>query len=301
MSNNSWRQRAELGNGFFVSLLVWLTALLPRPLLNLCLWFISGYYLLVNRPARQAALQYWQQVQPQAGVMALWRHFFIFARVSVDRLIMLKQGCADFAVDFAADADVAQLKAVNSGGIFVVSHIGNFDVLRHGAQAEGLPAIKIVLDTRQNPQFLRLLTAYQPALINSIIDVADGGYDLALKLADAVAQGFWVGIMADRLQGGEAAISLDFMGQTARVPITPWQIASILAVPVYGCFGVFCGGNRYRIYLRKIADNLHAPRKERQALLQQKVHEYFLQVEAILRQHPHNWFNFYEFWSHDDN
>ena len=111
--------------------------------------------------------------------------------------------------------------------------------MRHGAQAEGLPAIKIVLDTRQNPQFLRLLTAYQPALINSIIDVADGGYDLALKLADAVAQGFWVGIMADRLQGGEAAISLDFMGQTARVPITPWQIASILAVPVYGCFGVF--------------------------------------------------------------
>ena len=99
-----------------MSLLVWLTALLPRPLLNLCLWFISGYYLLVNRPARQAALQYWQQVQPKRGDGTV-ATLFIFARVSVDRLIMLKQGCADFAVDFAADADVAQLKAVNSGGI----------------------------------------------------------------------------------------------------------------------------------------------------------------------------------------
>lgn len=301
MSNNSWRQRAELGNGFFIHLLVGLTRFLPRALLSLCLWFIAGYYLLLNRPARQAAKHYWQRVHPQAGGFDLWRHFFTFARVSVDRLIMLKNGCRDFDVRFASDLDVHQLKATQSGGIFLVSHIGNFDVLRFAAQAHGLPAIKIVLDTRQNPQFLRLLTAHNPDMINQIIDVADGGYELALKLAEAVAQGFWVGIMADRLQGQEASIAVNFMGQQAKVPITPWQIASILGVPVYSCLGIFCGGATYRIYVRKIADSLQAPRKERQAVLQHNVHGYFLQLEQILRAHPHNWFNFYEFWSHDDN
>lgn len=301
MSNNSWRQRAELGNGFFIQLLVWLTRILPRPLLSACLWFIAGYYLLVNRPARQAAKHYWQRLQPQAGWLELWRHFYTFARVSVDRLIMLKNGCADFTVLFASDLDEQQLKTATSGGIFLVSHIGNFDVLRHSAQAHNLPAIKIVLDTRQNPQFLRLLTAHNPDMINHIIDVADGGYDLALKLADAIAQGFWVGIMADRLQGQEPSVAVNFMGQNAKVPITPWQIASILAVPVYGCLGIFCGGTTYRIYVRKIADSLQAPRKERQAILQQNVHVYFAQLEQILREHPHNWFNFYEFWSHHDN
>jgi len=300
MSNNSWRQRAELGNRFFINLLVGLTSLLPRPLLSLCLWFIAGYYLLFNRPARTAAAHYWQRVRTRATRLDLWRHFYTFARVSVDRLIMLKKGCHEFNVQFAADVDIEQLQGLNKGALFLVSHIGNFDVLRHGAQQKGFPRIKIVLDTRQNPHFLRLLTERNADILQDIIDVADGGYDLALKLADAVAKGFWVGIMADRLQGAEASTEVNFMGASATVPLTPWQIASILAVPVYGCFGIFCGGNRYCIYLRKIADSLHAPRKERHQQLLLNIHRYFSEVEQILRQYPYNWFNFYEFWPADD-
>ncbi|HEY6527484.1 MAG TPA: hypothetical protein VIZ65_02235 [Cellvibrionaceae bacterium] len=301
MSNNSWRARAELGNRFFINLLVVMTNLLPRPLLSAALWFIAGYYLLSNHSARAAALHYWSLLQPPAHWFSVWRHFYTFARVSVDRLIMLKKGFAGFDIQFAAEIDFNQLHELNKGAVFLVNHIGNFDVLRHAAKSRGLPRIKIVLDTRQNPQFLRLLTEHNPDIAEDIIDVADGGYALALKLAETVAQGCWIGIMADRIQAQEATTSVIFIGQRAQVPMTPWQIVSILGVPVYGCFGVFCGGNRYRIYLRKIADTLAAARKERQAILHLNVHRYFLEVENILRLHPYNWFNFYEFWSNDGN
>lgn len=301
MSNNSWRQHAELGNQFFIGLLVAMTRVLPRPLLSFCLWFISAYYLVLHRAPRSAAIHYWQQVQSRAPWYCIWKHFYTFARVSVDRLIMLKNGFAAFDIQFAPDVDFDQLRALNKGAIFLVNHLGNFDVLRQGAISAGLPRIKIVLDTRQNPQFMRLLSLQNPQMAADIIDVADGGYDLALKLADAVAQGFWVGIMADRIQAQEATTTVSFMGKPASVPFTPWQIASILGVPVYGCFGVFCGGNRYRIYLRKIADTLAASRKTRNELLHLNLHRYFAEVENIVRQYPYNWFNFYEFWSPNGN
>jgi predicted LPLAT superfamily acyltransferase len=301
MSNNAWRSQQEVGHMRWINILLWLVEILPRWVFSLVLYGVSAFYVLKNRAARRASVHYWMLLQGTVNWLTLWRHFYTFARVSMDRLIMLKQGFTHFRVEITEESRACfnVLRTERESALLLVNHLGSFDVLRKLAEELALPPIKILLDKKQNPQFMQLMSEYNPPLANNIIDVADGGYPLAIQLASAAKEGCWIGIMADRLQGNEAAETLEFVGAPAKVPLTPWQIASILNTPVYACAGIYCGGNLYRVFLKKISAGLAAPRKERPQVLHQAVQDYFSYTENLLRRYPYNWFNFYEFWHYE--
>ena len=66
-----------------------------------------------------------------------------------------------------------------------------------------------------------------------------------------------------------------------------------------GGFGALVRGRqtaRYRVRFEALADDLLGPRSGRKARLEAVMRRYASLLEAEMRAHPYDWFNFFDFW-----
>lgn len=110
-----------------------------------------------------------------------------------------------------------------------------------------------------------------------------GRPDSMLRVKECLDRGEVVGMLADRVYGGEATQELPFLGLAARFSLSPFRLARIIGAPTVMAFGLFRGGRRYEIVF--------------QALDVPEPTPYAAILEEQARRSPYNWFNFYDFWS----
>ena len=79
------------------------------------------------------------------------------------------------------------------------------------------------------------------------------------------------------------------------MPVAPHVLAARSDAPVLMCFGLYEGGNRYRIEFVEFGPA--APAASRGAALQPVVDRYAGLLEQYARRYPLNWFNFYSYWT----
>jgi predicted LPLAT superfamily acyltransferase len=156
--------------------------------------------------------------------------------------------------------------------------------------------VRAVLDTGQNPAITEMLNALNPAIANTVIDASQDGTAIVLAIKEEVERNAVVTLLGDRARPGEPSVPVQFLGETAYFPASPWLIAAALRTPVVLCFGMYRGGNRYDLYFEKFADLVEVPRRERQAALTRYVQAYSERLAHHVRGAPFNWFNFYDFW-----
>jgi predicted LPLAT superfamily acyltransferase len=73
-------------------------------------------------------------------------------------------------------------------------------------------------------------------------------------------------------------------------------MASALKVPLIVFFGVYLGGNRYKIHFELLAEKVILQRKTRQQDIQAYTQKYVDILEKQMLETPYNWFNFYDYW-----
>ena len=76
-------------------------------------------------------------------------------------------------------------------------------------------------------------------------------------------------------------------------------LALALKVPVFTCFGLYLGGNRYQIHFDLLSDVPDVKREERDPAIEAITCRYAERLEQYARKAPYNWFNFYDFWQRD--
>jgi predicted LPLAT superfamily acyltransferase len=133
----------------------------------------------------------------------------------------------------------------------------------------------------------------------NVIDAARDGTSIALAMAEACERGAVVAMLADRGRGHEVLRHAPFLGSPAPFPVSPWLLAHTLKVPVVLCFGLYLGGNRYKLIFEPMADRVDIPRHQRGAALDALIARYAQRLEHYVHVAPYNWFNFYDFWQQD--
>jgi predicted LPLAT superfamily acyltransferase len=103
-------------------------------------------------------------------------------------------------------------------------------------------------------------------------------------------------MLADRGRGHEVLRRTEFLGSSAPFPISPWLLAHTLRVPVVLCFGLYLGGNRYRLVFEPFSERVEIPRHDRGPALDALIAHYAKRLEHYIHVAPYNWFNFYDFW-----
>jgi predicted LPLAT superfamily acyltransferase len=296
-AHEHWQSRPEGGGRFALWLIRTIALYGGRRLGRLCLYPITVYFYLRRAPERLASRQYLQRALGRpAGALQVLKHIHCFAATILDRIFLLAHGEKPFRIETEGLDLLDQRVAMGQGVLLFGSHQGSFEALRAiGARRPNL-LLRVVLDKQKTPSMTRLLEALAPDIGACVIDAAKDGTSVVLAMAEACQSGAVVAMLADRGRGHEALRRVDFLGSPAPFPVGPWLLAHTLQVPVVLCFGLYLGGNRYRLVFEPFADRVEIPRHDRGPALDALIARYAKRVEHYVHVAPYNWFNFYDFW-----
>lgn len=296
--SGDWRAQREGGGRFGLWLICKIGLVFGRRCSRVLLYPITLYFFMRRTRERRASYAYLERMFGRpANAWMVMRHIHGFAATLLDRIFLLTTHLRDFDIRVSGIDDLhAQLRP-DRGMLLLGAHVGSFEVLRSFSLQRPDVKVRVVLDTQQTPVMTRLLHALNPAIANNVIDASRPGHEVVLALHEAMQEGALATLLGDRVRGEEAAVEVDFLGSPARFPVAPFLIASMLKVPIVLCLGFYLGGNRYQLVFETLAERLELPRRGKEAELRAFVQRYAQRLEHHVREHPYNWFNFYDFWS----
>lgn len=317
--NQHWSKRQERGTVLGIKALLAVYSLLGRPIFNLMLKLVMGYYYLTGKQARQASEQYLQYLQSYANRrqitlpnhLSSYNHLLSFGHTMLDKLAAWK---GDFSVKNLTihGQELFQTLAERKQGVLLLgSHLGNIELCRALGRRHSHIKINALVFTEHAERFNAVMKAINPNSELNLIQVSRLGPDTAILLQQKIEQGEWVVIVGDRTSTSKEtrAVWADFLGQPAPFPQGPFMLASVLKAPVYLLFGLRDERSKtphFNVYFEHFSDNIDLPRKERQAALAQVVQRYADRLEHYTLQAPLQWYNFFNFWTlskqqHDDS
>ena len=292
-----WQSRPEGGGRFALWLIRTIALHGGRRLGRFCLYPITLYFFLRRGPERRASRQYLQRVfgRPPT-VWQVLRHIHCFPATTLDRIFLLAHGERPFRIETEGLALLDERIAQGRGVLLFGSHQGSFEALRAIGARRPEMSLRVVLDKQKTPAMTDLLEALAPQVGASVIDAAQDGTTIVLAMAEACQGGALVAMLADRGRGHEVLRRTGFLGSPAPFPVSPWLLAHALQVPVVLCFGLYLGGNRYRLVFEPFCDRVEVPRQARGPALDALIARYAQRLEHYVQVAPYNWFNFYDFW-----
>lgn len=292
----SWDRQRERASPFWLNLIAWTARTMGRGFARLVLVPVATYYFLTGADARRASRDYLARALGRPATHAeVWRHFYTFAAVTLDRLFARATGSSAIEVRLKR-VDEALAMVRGRGCLVLVAHFGSFEaLLKPALERFGLP-VRFVIDKAHGQMLMQLLERAHPGLSASLIDASTGGPSLVLALKEALEQGSIVGLMADRFREGERSVTVQFMGAPARLPALPWILAGTLGVPVMLAFCAYRGGRVYEAHFEPLTERVTMPRQDRERAIGEWAQRYADALERHARAAPLNWFNFYDFW-----
>ena len=287
-----WQTRTERGHQWLMRLMVFLSLRLGRRMTRPLLLPISLYFLLFVPGARRASRTFLGRVHGRPARMSeVFRHIHHFASTIHDRVYFLNERFDAFDID----VEGRECFDPPDAAILVGAHFGSFDALRGAAWSERDLPITMMMYPDNARKIQRVLDAINPHRAGDIIEL--GQIDSMIEADHRLQRGHLVGMLADRSLATDPMTVRSFLGAPAPFAEGPFRMAALLRQRVLFMAGVYLGGNRYRVIFEPIADFRQTPRAERREAIASAMDRYVERLESLVREHPENWFNFFDFWA----
>jgi lauroyl/myristoyl acyltransferase len=112
---------------------------------------------------------------------------------------------------------------------------------------------------------------------------------VALGLVAALRRGEIVAVQGDRALGTRGDVWIPFFGRLAPFPIGPFMLAGAVGVPVLPAFCLLEPDRRYAV-------TVAAPIAVARGAEEAAARAWVAALEAVVRAHPTQWFNFFDVW-----
>jgi predicted LPLAT superfamily acyltransferase len=259
------------------------------------LYFVVFYFVLTSPAAFKSIFSFYHHTLKKTkfrSFINVWRNYYIFGQVLIDKISMLAGISQAFTFDFEGEE---YLRQMDKGGFLISAHIGNWEIA--GQLLNRLEKrINIILFDAEHEQIKGYLTeVFVNRNINYIIIREDFSHLQQIK--DALARGEIIAMHGDRFIEGNKTTQIGFLGEQAQFPVGPVNMAGHFNVPVSYVFAMKESGYHYHFYatpLKKIAFSGNL--KLRDESLNAAVREYAGEIERMVGKYPLQWFNYYDFW-----
>ncbi len=291
----AWLEQRERSNDPALRFLVWLALGLGRPAGRLLLYPVCLYFLLFAVKGRAASMQYLGKVLDRPPRLAdLFRHYYSFATVALDRMFLLRNRFAQFDVRVHGKNILEEAQTRGEPCFLLGAHFGSFEALHVFGEEHNLNVTMMMFE-HGSRNMNALARAINPALDRSVIGM--GSPDSMIKVQERLERGDWVGMLGDRRIHESGAVSVPFLGGPAALPTAPFRIAALVGRPVVLMVAIYGGGNRYDLHFERLAQMPKLERGKRDAMIRECATRYAQRLEHYCRLAPYNWFNFYDFWA----
>jgi predicted LPLAT superfamily acyltransferase len=295
-ASQPWLEQRERGSVLGMRLVAAASGLLGRALTRVALAPVCLYFLLFSVQARVASRRYLTRALGRpARLSDLFRHYFTFATVALDRLYLLRERYDLFETRLHGEEAVQQALDDGRGCLLLGAHLGSFEILRALGTAKRLHLAMLMYEDNAR-KVGGVVRAINPALAKDVI--ALGRFDSMLKVHERLQDSHWVGILGDRALDDTGRLRVPFLGEPAAFPTAPFRIALMLKRPVVFMTGIYRGGRRYDLYFETLFEPDGIARSQRDAAIEAAVQRYVARLEWHCRDAPYNWFNFYDFWGY---
>ncbi|MDI3380701.1 acyl-CoA synthetase [Xenophilus aerolatus] len=290
----------------------WVALRLGRPVARLILHPITLYFLLFAPTQRRHIRRYLERsVGPRAGWGDGYRLLHGFASTVLDRVYFLRGRLDLFDVNVTGVPVIEDELRAGRGAFLIGAHVGSFEALS-ACRQQGSGELDLQLAMLMFPDNARRINAVLdaislPGLKPRVISL--GRPSAMLELRDWLDAGHMAGMLGDRTltpqeeaagQRGSTLL-LPFLGKEAPFTDGPFRLAALLRRKVLFMAGIYHGGSHYEVVFEPLAD--FSARITDPLLREQRIRAaleaYVRRLEALCRAHPHNWFNFHDFWQED--
>jgi Kdo2-lipid IVA lauroyltransferase/acyltransferase len=179
-----------------------------------------------------------------------------------------------------------QFDELRGGIVSVTAHVGNWELAGRLLANRLARRTHVVVSPEEAPELGRWVRRDGEGMRF----VSRAHPSVGVELVAALRRGEVVALQADRALGNDGDVWIPFFGVPAPFPLGPFLLARAAGVPVVPAFCVL--GRHYR-YDVTIAPPIRVGRGEEAAAAQAWV----ALLERVVREHPTQWFNFFDVWS----
>jgi predicted LPLAT superfamily acyltransferase len=283
----NWQQEKEMSNAFWLTLIIKLALKLPRWSVRLLLHPITFFFLLTAPKKRQVSRHYLARALTQKPrIWHVYKHFFCFSSVLLDKVYFLAQKQALFNVSFSNRAEVVQSLEQHPAQFFISGHYGSVEALKACYSSQSY-TINPVIKLDHNQTIVNLFKALNPEFYENVIPY--NGLETTFKIYETLKGGASIALLADRPIENAPTVSVDFLGDKILLPEGIFEMLLRFPFPANIFFSQYQGGNRYHVHCIpmpiKKEDTPHTLAQHFANILEQQC------IDS-----PYNWFNFYTYW-----
>ncbi|MDR1273683.1 MAG: lipid A biosynthesis (KDO)2-(lauroyl)-lipid IVA acyltransferase [Odoribacteraceae bacterium] len=219
-----------------------------------------------------------------------YRDHFVFGQVILDRFAVFAGRKDAFEVEIEGNEHFLRLVNGEKGFIIAGSHVGNFEIAGYLLHA-GLKRVNALV----YPGETKTVQEHRTGVLGDndvcLVPVLDDLSHLFTVNA-ALQRGEIVSMPCDRIFGSAQSVTCDFLGGKADFPMGAFALSAYLDAEVLSIFVLKKGIRKYVVRVRPVRGEGATAREKIAALARSFAGE----LEAVVRQYPRQWFNYYEFW-----
>jgi predicted LPLAT superfamily acyltransferase len=290
-----WVQYRERGSTILLRVMAFLSLRLGRRLSRTVIYGIALYFVSFGPRVRRHSLRYLRlALGREPGFRDRFRQIMTFASTIHDRVYLINQQYDMFDITLEGESLMQQQMDSGRGAMLMGAHMGSFEVMHSLGRQQRTLRIAMAMYEENARKINAILAAINPQAVPDIVPL--GELDAMLNVAERLARGAFVGVLADRTLADEPVQEVTLLGERVSLPTGPMRAAAILRCPVFFMAGLYRGKNRYHLVFKEIADFSAVPPKRRHLEVRNAIERYAAQLDQYCRSDPYNWFNFFDFW-----
>lgn len=289
--------------------------LFGKRIIKLVLYPVIFFFWLTGTQQRKASVDYLNRLYDFAAQKQIelppkpnsFQHFLHFGNAIFDKLAVWMGDIHISDLIIQTPEAYQEQRNKQEGVLVLCSHLGNIEVCRALGELEDNKIINALVFTEHAQKFNKLIQEINPNSNLNLIEVSSITPEIIILLKEKLDRGEWVAIVGDRTPPNEYSrddrgkiVWSSFLGKKAPFPQGPFILAAVLKCPVFLMFGLK-QEQKHHFYFEQFCSELQLPRAQRQEALQNIVDLYAQKLEEYCFRSPLDWFNFYDFWQHNDS
>ena len=256
------------------------------------LLFVSFYYFLFSHKSSAPILSLYRRrlkIPALRAYRLLYVNYFRFGQTLIDKFAVLAGQTAEFTFEFDGEQHLREMVARGQGGVLLSAHAGNWEAAGQLLHRLNTP-VNIVMYDGEEANIKQYLDKAGDKKFNVIFVRSDLSH--IFQINAALAANELVCMHADRFLPGNKTTSIDFLGAPALLPEGPFLLTLKFKVPVTYVYAFKETATHYHLYSTEVKTFSQANGDTVQTIAT----DYVQSLEAMVRKHPEQWFNYYDFW-----
>ena len=260
--------------------------------------FVAFHYFLFSKPNIHIR-NYFIQVHGYSHLkarLAVYKNNFLLGQTILDKVAVMSGIKNAFKVIHVNGNMLNELTAIGKGGILVSAHIGNWEVAGQGLNRLGT-AFNVLMYSNEKEEVKEYMDGKMKEKKINIIAINEETKSHIIELHKAFTNNELVVMHGDRYREGAKTLTANFFGRPAKFPAGPFVMAAKFGVPLCIVFAVKTDNHTYQFSTEEpIQVNRVRGEAELERVCQELLQKYIIEVEKMVKAHPHQWFNYYDFW-----